>query len=396
PLPITHYPLPITHYPLIMYSLFGYGNMIADRDRMNAYVKALERCIKPGSLVVDIGTGTGIFAILACQLGAQRVYAIESNPAIEVAKLAAKDNGCGDKIEFIRSLSMDVDLPQSVDVIISDLHGILPFFQQHIPAIIDARSRFLKTGGTMIPLRDRVWGTLVCAPELYRSYSSPWQDFPYNINLESARRFLLHSWQKCTITLDQCLVEPQLLTVLEYPEISTSNFQAKWVWNAKTEGLAHGLCLWFDSILMEGIALSNAPGKPDLIYGKAFLPWLEPIAIAAGDTIDCHLKANLMGEQYIWQWNCQVSTNGKIKADFQQSTFNAQLIEREALERRSLDYIPQLNEDGKIVHFILSAIDKNKNIEEIACQCIKHFPDCFSTQKNAFNRVREVIDRYNL
>ena len=369
--------------------------MIADRHRMKAYVKALEGCIKPGSIVLDIGTGTGICAILACKLGAKRVYAIESNSAIAVAKLAAKDNHCEDKIEFMQGMSVDVDLPEKVDVIVSDLRGILPLFQQHIPSIIDARSRFLKTGGTMIPLRDRLWGTLVQTPELYRSYSSLWQeDIPYNINLESARSFLFHAWKKCTILPEQCLTKPTLFAVLDYSQISTTNLQAKLEWSVEKTGLVHGLCLWFDSVLMTGVEFSNAPGQPDLIYGKAFLPWPKPTKIASGDMITCTLKANLIGEQYIWQWNSKVITGGETRADFKQSTFNAKLINREALERRSLDYIPQVNEDGRIALFILGLMDKHNNLEDIARQCAEIFPQRFPTWKNAIGQVREVIHHY--
>ncbi|MEM9541663.1 MAG: 50S ribosomal protein L11 methyltransferase [Cyanobacteria bacterium P01_E01_bin.42] len=392
-----------------MYSLFGYGRMIADRQRMNAYIKALECCVKPGSIVLDIGTGTGVFAILASQLGAAKVYAIEPDPAILIAKLAARDNDCDDKIEFIRDLSLNVNLPEKVDIIISDLRGILPFFQQHIPTIIDARSRFLKTGGTMIPQRDRLWGTLVCAPQLYRTHASPWQDFPDDLDLKSASRFLLNSWQKCRISPEQCLFEPQLLTTLNYPEISTPNFQGKLEWQAEREALVHGICLWFEATLGEEIEFSNAPGEPDVIYGQAFFPWLEPVAIAVRDSITCDIKANLIGGKYIWQWHSQVRTEqfrtkGKIKANFQQSTFNAQLLDPEELnqnlKRRSPNYVPQLNEEGKLVRFILDCVansgDRNPDLEEISRQCATIFPERFPTGKNALDRVRDVLTNYSL
>ena len=60
-----------------MYSIADYGAMIADDVRMGAFVRALRQAIKPGAVVIDIGTGTGIFALLACRFGARRVYAIE-------------------------------------------------------------------------------------------------------------------------------------------------------------------------------------------------------------------------------------------------------------------------------------------------------------------------------
>ena len=67
-----------------MYSIENYGEMIADHIRIDAYVRALKAAIKPGSVVLDIGTGTGIFALLACRLGARRVFAIEPGAVIRV------------------------------------------------------------------------------------------------------------------------------------------------------------------------------------------------------------------------------------------------------------------------------------------------------------------------
>ncbi len=46
-----------------MYSIAAYGSMIADRVRMDAFTKALRQAIKPDSVVLDIGTGPGSFAL---------------------------------------------------------------------------------------------------------------------------------------------------------------------------------------------------------------------------------------------------------------------------------------------------------------------------------------------
>ena len=94
-----------------MYSIAAYGSMIANRVRMDAFTKALRQAIKPDSVVLDIGTGTGIFALLACQFGARRVYAIEPDDANQVARQIAVANGYGERIEFIQALSTQVTLP---------------------------------------------------------------------------------------------------------------------------------------------------------------------------------------------------------------------------------------------------------------------------------------------
>ena len=75
-----------------LYSIAAYGSMIGDAKRFTAYREALERDIKPGCTVLDLGTGTGVHALLACKLGARRVYAIETSDAIQVARDMSRMN----------------------------------------------------------------------------------------------------------------------------------------------------------------------------------------------------------------------------------------------------------------------------------------------------------------
>jgi hypothetical protein len=65
-----------------------------------------------------------------------KVYAVEPSDVIAVAREIACANGLGDRIEFIQAMSADVTLPERADVIVSDLHGVLPFFKQHLTSII--------------------------------------------------------------------------------------------------------------------------------------------------------------------------------------------------------------------------------------------------------------------
>ena len=122
-----------------MYSLHFYGQMLADAPRMEAYAAALRQAVTPDSVVMDLGCGPGVFALLACKLGARRVYAVEPDNVVGLAREAAAANGFADRIEFFDKLSTEIALPEPATIIISDLRGVLPLFQQHIPSIIDAR-----------------------------------------------------------------------------------------------------------------------------------------------------------------------------------------------------------------------------------------------------------------
>jgi|SRR5438034_10424654 len=49
-----------------MYSIAGYGHVIADEGRMRDYSRALQAAICRDSIVLDTGAGTGILSLLAC------------------------------------------------------------------------------------------------------------------------------------------------------------------------------------------------------------------------------------------------------------------------------------------------------------------------------------------
>jgi protein arginine N-methyltransferase 1 len=131
----------------------GYGSMIRDTARTGAYAGALRAVVRPDSVVLDIGTGSGILALLACRFGARKVYAVEPDDIIQLAREAAAANGFADRIEFIQGISTRLDLREKVDVIVSDLRGVLPALEQGLVSIMDARDRLLAPGGRLIPHR---------------------------------------------------------------------------------------------------------------------------------------------------------------------------------------------------------------------------------------------------
>src|SRR2546427_2655267 len=181
-----------------MYDIATFGRMIADQGRMGAYSRALQRSVRPDSTVLDIGAGTGILSLLACQYGARKVYAIEPTSAIAIAEEAGRANGFADRMECIQALSTDICLPQKADVIVSDLRGVLPLFQQHLPSIVDARSRLLAPGGNLIPKRDVLWVAAVEASDAYDRLTKPWERFA--VNMDAASGIVTNTWRKATMS----------------------------------------------------------------------------------------------------------------------------------------------------------------------------------------------------
>lgn len=375
-----------------MYSLSGYGHMIEDRIRMDAYTRAIRKTVRPGSVVLEIGTGPGIFAVLACQLGARRVYAIEADPIIQVARDVAAANGCADRIEFIEDLSTRVTLPVQADVIVSDLRGILPFFQSHLPSIADARRRFLAPGGTLIPKRDALWVAVVEAPEQYARIVDPWGGDILGQDLSPARQLAVNDSQKARFTPQQLLTSPQLWATLEYATIDSPDHRGSLNFSAQRPGIGHGIVVWFETCLADGIGFSNAPGAPEAIYGSTFLPWLEPVSLAEGQNLRVDLEATLVENNYLWRWTTRIaSTNGSGPGlCFEQSQLAGAVISLAKLGQSASDCVPQLSEDGRVNRRVLELMDGKNSLEKIARQLVPEFPQRFQRWQQALSYVAKL------
>jgi type II protein arginine methyltransferase len=129
--------------------------MLNDHERNRCYRVALERAIKPGMIVLEIGTGAGLLSLIAARLGA-RVYTCEANGIVAgAARLIARHNKLDDRITIISKLSSDLrigeDLPERADLLMSELFDDTLFGDGIVQFIDDARQRLLKPDATILP-----------------------------------------------------------------------------------------------------------------------------------------------------------------------------------------------------------------------------------------------------
>lgn len=378
-----------------MYDLKAYGEMMSDRVRMDAYAEALRRAVKPGCVVLDIGTGTGIFAMLACRFGARRVYAVEPNNVIEVARIVAAANGYAERIEFIQRLTTGIDLPERADVVVADLRGVLPCFYNNISTMIDARDRHLADGGVLIPQQDTLWVAVIEAPGLYREKIGAWDECGLDFDWTAARRMALNQWMRGTVLPEQLLLDAQCWATLDYRTVADHNARGNVSWTVVRAGTAHGLCVWFDAELAPGVGFSNAPETEGTIHGRAYFPLEFPVDLAPEDTVTVTLQAHRIGEDYVWIWRTLIQSPETVKADFRQSTFYGAPQVTAKLHKRDPNHAPVLDDTGRSDRLILSLMDGINTIDEIARQAADQFPQTFKSPEHALERVRDLSQLYD-
>jgi protein arginine N-methyltransferase 1 len=148
----------------------GYGaaaihiRMVSDRQRTEKFITGIRRMVRPGDVVVDIGTGSGILAVAAAQAGAARVYAVEASGIAEVAQEVFAANKVADRITLIRGWSTQIELPERADLLVSEMIGDEPFGERILEITWDARRRLLKTDARLLPSRIRVFALPVTIP----------------------------------------------------------------------------------------------------------------------------------------------------------------------------------------------------------------------------------------
>jgi type I protein arginine methyltransferase len=377
-----------------MYSLRGYAAMTADPIRLDAHTRALAATVRPGCVVADIGAGTGIMSLLACRLGARRVFAIEPDDAIEVAREMARVSGYSDRIEFFPSLSTRVDLPERADVVVADLRGVLPWHGQHLPAIMDARDRLLAPGGRLIPTTDVVWAAPVSAPAEYVKQAAL-IDGVAGFDWAPLRSRTVNTWTSCRLGPEALIASPRVWQTIHYAQLTHPNAAGTLEFQATRAGAAHGWLVWFDATLVDGIGFSNAPSAPATIYGSAFLPWMQPIEVEPGDTIRVQLEAWLVGNDYVWRWDTEVRDGaGTTKALLQQSSLQGLSLSAARLRHRSLDHQPALSEEGEIDRTALSLMQGAATVAEIGDELLRRFPRYFPDLRAARNRACDLSHKY--
>ena len=378
-----------------MYSVDAYGKMITDEPRTKAYVRALQKTVKPGSVVVEIGTGPGFFAMLAATLGARRVYAIEPDNVIQIARDCARQNGLSNTIEFIQDFSTKISLPESADVILADLRGMLPFYGASLRSMRDATKRFLRIGGTVIAARDFMRSALVSAPATYRKLEGPWHSLE-GVSLKPARDVVMNTWSKHRLEAADLLCEPVTWHTIDYTNIKSLDATAEITFETTKSGTVHGIAVWFDSDLADGVSISNAPGQPELVYGHALFPLLQPLEVEIGEQVHLRIRVDLVRDEYIWSWETRVPARANSdEVHFKQSTLFGVPLAPSQLKKRSSAFRPALSDEAVVTEFVLSQMDGISSNQEIAQKVLDKFPERFPTAAEALDTVAEMAVKHS-
>lgn len=294
-------------------------------ERMQSYQKAIMNTVRPGDVVLDVGCGSGILGLFACQAGAGKVYAIERSPAISLAQQLSVANGFSDRIIYMNQDIKDVRLDVKADVIVSELISKGVIGQKMAEVIGYCRDNLMKPGGRILPAEVDLFAVPVDDAALFRKTKLPDRS-EYGLDFTPAAVLSFNTPLSAHINLESLVATGQ--SAYHYNAYSSpcyDRIDAKLSFDILQPGTLHGFALWFSSLLAAGITLANTP--PGIgAWDNLFLPLCEPVLLEAG----MNIELNLLGRDdsqmpNVWSWESIVRSGETVLSTQKGSSFLASL-----------------------------------------------------------------------
>ena len=275
--------------------------MLADEKRNGAYQQAIARAVDADSIVLDIGTGSGLLAMMAARAGARQVVACEiSAPLADAASEVVRCNGLEKQVTVINRKSTDLrigeDLQQAANLLVSEIVDVGLLGEGVLPSIRHALQHLACPDARVIPCGATVYARLVEAPGLRRV--NPVTRIS-GFDLSALDRFRLPGDY-----LDVRLEQTAHGFLSDTMEVAHFDFAAPPPFiseqapvcvdltvRATASGTLHGVAFWFDLHLDDAITLSTAPTTELDAWGQALQFLDADRAVTQGE--DIHLQALL-------------------------------------------------------------------------------------------------------
>lgn len=255
----------------------GHEWMLKDSVRCEAFRKAIAETVTPGCAVLDVGAGTGILSLFAAQAGARVVYAVERTGIAELARRIVAENGFSDRVHVLRDDMESIELPEKVDVIVSEWLGGYGLDENLLPIVTQARDRWLKPGGKLIP--KSVSSLIALAYDgLLQQDIDFWRSDPYGFDLSAigAIRAQQSDIARHDLMQADILCAPRTMWKLDCRTCSAAETnrpsEVRLELVAERDGQVNTLAAWFDAKLSDHVRLCNGPAEPDTHWGRTIFP----------------------------------------------------------------------------------------------------------------------------
>jgi len=283
--------------------------MLGDKARVGTYYKAIQKHVKEGDVVIDLGTGTGILSFMASKKNPKTIFAIEHGKIIESAKKVAAHNDIKN-IEFINMNSKDFTTNEKADIIIHEQIGALLFDENMVDNILDLRDRILKKDGKILPGKFEFFVEPV---HIKNEETVPylWEQNIQGIKFDcfsDLKHEVSGSYGRLLIrpdAVDYFLSEPERILYFDMETMARDTIPKKFEYKRKVleAGDINGLVIFFNIIFDEEIILSTSPLISKTHWNIPLLR-IESILCNEGDILRINFEMNDPADINTYKWSC--------------------------------------------------------------------------------------------
>lgn len=365
---------------------------LSDRTRVKAFRSALREVIHPGDTVLDMGAGTGILGLLACEAGARHVYSIDEGSIAELARAIYRANGFGDRVTVMRGLSTRLQLPARADIVVADQIGRFGFDAGVLEFFHDAGKRLLKPAARAIPSKIEMWIALVERPEQARNVSF-WKGRPAGLSFAPAVEIAENTGYPVDLMPRDLLSEAHLGASLDTLAHGRARIAISATLAVTRAGTLHGIGGWFAARLSPRVTMTNSPLASHRIGRRnVFFPIASPAKVRRGDEVE--IAFNILPHEFMVSWSVAIAQRGAKRARFRHSTLKGMLISREDLLRTDPGFVPALTPWGMARKTVLELCDGKRALGGIEGEVFHRHRELFPSLADAAAFTAEVVTRY--
>jgi amino acid adenylation domain-containing protein len=269
-----------------IYDHWLYQAMTNDVRRNMSYRAAVQRTVKD-KIVLDIGTGKdAILSRICVEEGAKRVYAVELlEETYLLAKACIEQLGLTEKITLIHGDVTKIELPELVDVCVSEIVGSIGGSEGAAEIINNAR-RLCKDDAVILPQRSTTHIAAVSLPEELRvdpGFTDLSAHYVEQIFKQLGHPFDLRLCVK-NLTQQDLVTDAGVFEELDFTSYIEPEHACTSVLAIQKNTTIDGFLVWLHLQVIDGEELDI------LEYSHSWLPIYLPafypgIAVAVGDTL---------------------------------------------------------------------------------------------------------------
>jgi protein arginine N-methyltransferase 1 len=267
-------------------------SMLNDLTRNTIIENAIRELDLTGKIVLEIGSGTGLIAILFAKYGARHVYSCENNAQMHgIARHVIARSGYANKITLFplscRELIESRYLEETPDIIFTETLdcGVVNegFFQ-----ISEDVESLARDTTIVVPQRIDQFGYLLSSADIYALNHV---DAACGIDVSIINDLNTKTYFPIRLVEHRFQALTAITPIRSYDYLNPDKRDAELMFRVQVDGVCHGLISWFEARFGRYVVSNDLHYRTH--WHQAFHPLSNPAPMKAG--ADCHARLTARG-----------------------------------------------------------------------------------------------------